>query len=301
MFGRGAEELELLESHGIAYEIVPGVTAALAVPAYAGIPVTCRGVSSSVHILTGHQKEDEALDLDFAALLRAEGTYVFLMGMSALHEITTGFLQAGMAPEMPAAVIAQGTGAGQRSVIAQLASLEQEVCRQGLQAPAVIVIGEAALLGERLSWRERPLLAGCRIAVTRPASRSERLTELLREQGAEVMELPTIGTRLRDCKKQLAQALSAIQDYEYLVFTSAAGVDCFFELLDEMELDVRCIGTVKLAVIGNATGAALKNGGSGRSLCQSVITAPRLEGCSASLCRLAESFCCSARRWQVRN
>ncbi len=261
LFGRGAEELELLESHGIAYEIVPGVTSALAVPAYAGIPVTCRGVSSSVHILTGHKKEDEALDLDFAALLRAGGTYVFLMGMSALHEITTGFLQAGMAPEMPAAVIAQGTGAGQRSVIAQLASLEQEVCRQGLQAPAVIVIGEAALLGERLSWRERLPLAGCRIAVTRPTSRSERLTELLREQGAEVMELPMISTRLRDCKKQLAQALSAIRDYEYLVFTSAAGVDCFFELLDEMELDVRCIGTVKLAVIGNATGAALKKRG----------------------------------------
>lgn len=261
LFGRGGEELELLQAHRIPYEIVPGITSAVAVPAYAGIPVTYRGDASSVHILTGHKKQDEPLDIDFQALRQAGGTCVFLMGMSAIHEITTGFLQAGMSPDLPAAVIEQGTGAGQRSVIASLSRIEEEAARQQLKAPAVIVIGETAAYGKKYAWRDQLPLSKSRILVTRPAARSGRLTGLLQELGAEVLEVPSIRTQVRDCGQLLSEILSQIDTYQYLVFTSPAGVDCFFELLNRLELDVRCIGAVKLAVIGSATGDALKKRG----------------------------------------
>lgn len=261
LFGRGGEELELLLAHGIPYEIVPGITSALAVPAYAGIPVTYRGISSSVHILTGHKKQDEPLDMDFEALVRAGGTYVCLMGMSALHEIVSGFLQAGMSADMPAAVIEQGTGARQRTVFAKLSALEEEVKKQRLLAPAVIVIGKTVSCAEKYAWRDKLPLSGCRIVVTRPASRSKKLTRLLQELGAEVMEQPSIRTQLRECVSQLEEALDRIAEYDYMVFTSPAGVDYFFALLDRMERDIRCIGMVRLAAIGSATADALKKRG----------------------------------------
>lgn len=261
LFGRGGEELELLGEHGIPYEIVPGVTSALAVPAYAGIPVTYRGIASGVHILTGHKKRNEPLDINFEALLRAGGTYVFLMGMSALHEIADGFRQAGMPPDMPAAVIAQGTGAAQHSVITTLGALEEDTGRQNLKTPAVIVIGKTAAFAERFAWRENLPLSRSRIVVTRPASRSAKLVQQLQELGAEVLQLPAIRTQIRDCGCQFREILKSIQEYQYLVFTSAAGVEYFFELLEQLELDVRCIGPVRLAVIGSATKEALKKRG----------------------------------------
>lgn len=261
LFGRGAEELELLCAHQIPYEIVPGVTSAAAAPAYAGIPLTCREGASSVHILTGHRKQDEPLEIDFQALVQAGGTSVFLMGMSAIHEIVMGFLQAGMPPDTPAAVIAQGTGARQRSVTASLCLLEEEVVRQQIKAPAVIVIGQTAAYGKRFAWRENLPLSKSRILVTRPASRSGRFAKLLRELGAEVLEIPSICTQVRDCAQQLREVLAQIHTYQYLVFTSPAGVEYFMEILDQLEWDIRCIGDVKLAVIGPGTRDALKKYG----------------------------------------
>lgn len=267
LFGRGGEELELLASHQVPFEIVPGVTSAVAALEYAGIPVTHRGVSSGVHILTGHKKQDEPLDIDFGALVRAGGTCVFLMGMSALHEIAAGLLQAGMPPQTPAAVIERGTGARQKSVIASLASLESEAGRRHMRAPAVIVVGEVAGFGKRYAWREQLPLSGCRIVVTRPAARSGKLAGLLRGQGAEVLEIPCIRTQAKEDTYQLSQTFAHIRDYRYLVFTSPAGVEHFFELLYRMEMDVRCIGAVKIAVIGPATGDALKQ----RGLCPQLM------------------------------
>ena len=240
---------------------MPGVTSAIAVPAYAGIPVTYRGISSSVHILTGHRKQDQPLDIDFAALLRAGGTYVFLMGAAALHEIVDGFLRAGMSPGMPSAVIGQGTRADQISVSAPLDQLEQEVCSRKVETPAVIVIGQTAAFGKRFAWRDSLPLSQSRILVTRPAARSGRLAEMLRSLGAEVLEVPAIRTQVRDCAAQLLQVLDQIGTYDYLVFTSPAGVEYFFALLDQMERDIRCIGGIKLAVIGSATGDALRQRG----------------------------------------
>lgn len=261
LFGRGGEELELLTLHQIPYEIVPGVTSAIAAAAYAGIPVTHRAVSSGVHILTGHKKQKEPLDIDFQALYRAGGTCVFLMGLSALHEIVAGFLNAGMPPDTPAAVIGQATGANQRSVTATLAVLEADVRKKQIEAPAVIVIGQTVSFAQRYAWRERLPLHGARILITRPAERGKRLADLLEELGAEVVQMPTIRTQIRDCGRQLAEQLSQIAEYQYLAFTSPAGVDYFFELLDQLQTDVRCIGAVRLAAIGSATGEALKKRG----------------------------------------
>lgn len=261
LFGRGAEEVQALLEHGIEYEIIPGVPSAVSVPAYAGIPVTCRGMSSAVHILTGHKKQDEPLDIDFKALTRAGGTYVFLMGMSSLQEIADGFLKAGMEPGMPAAVIEQGTGARQRTIPASLQTLKQEAYRHHAAAPAVIVIGKTAAFAKEFCWYEKLPLFGCRILVTRPAARSRRLSGMLRELGAEVIEMPAICTRKRDCAGAFLKELSRIREYRYLVFTSPAGVDYFFELLENLDLDIRCIGNIRLAVIGSATKDALRKHG----------------------------------------
>ncbi len=261
LFGRGAEELELLVQRGIPYEIVPGVTSASAAPAYSGIPLTCRDISSSVHILTGHKKQDEPQDINFKALVQAGGTYVILMGLSAIHEIMQGFLDAGMDPDTPAAVIQEGAGAGQRCVTASAAALEEAVCRYNIQTPAVIVVGAAAALGSRFAWYEKLPLSGSRILTARPAARSKELADALRSLGAEVLESPAIRTELRPCTQQLREALSQISGYRYLVFTSPAGIEYFFELLRQMDLDIRCIGNIGLAVIGSATGAALRKYG----------------------------------------
>lgn len=261
LFGRGGEELELLDAHHIPYEIIPGISSALAVPAYAGIPATYRGIASGVHVMTAHKKKDEPLDIDFKALMQAGGTYVFLMGRSAVHEIVHGFLSAGMSPEMPSALIEQGTGARQRVIHAPLAQLEEKAEKQHAGTPAVIVIGETAALGKRFGWYEKLPLFHCRIIVARPASRSRKLSGILRGMGAEVLEMPAIHTVRKDCGRELSDVLARIGDYRYLVFTSAAGVDTFFELLEQLELDIRCIGNIKLAVIGNATGDALKKRG----------------------------------------
>lgn len=261
LFGRGGEELELLLGHQIPYEIVPGVTSAIAVPAYAGIPVTHRGMASSVHIMAGHRKQDEPLGIDFEALLRAGGTYVFLMGYLALHEIVQGFLEAGMPSNTPAAIVQDGTGAGQKSAIASLAALEAEAQKQQIGTPAVIVVGEVAALGKRFAWCGKLPLSQSRILVTRPASRSGKLADSLRGLGAEVLEVPMIRTQIRDCAGQLGEVLSRIKDYGCMVFTSPAGVEYFFELLGRLGLDIRCIGQVKLAVIGNATGDELRKRG----------------------------------------
>lgn len=261
LFGRGGEELELLVQYQIPYEIVPGVTSAVAVPAYNGIPLTHRDAASSVHIITGHKKQGAPLAVDFKALLQAGGTYVFLMGVSAMHEILQGFLDAGMAPDTPAAVLQEGTSARQRNVISTAAELEAEAERQEIGTPAVIVIGDVAALGNRFAWYEKLPLSHSRILVTRPSSSSKKLADTLRSLGAEVLEQPAIRTQIRDCAQQLKEILLKIADYRYMVFTSPAGVDYFFALLEKLKLDIRCIGGVSLAVIGSATGEALKKRG----------------------------------------
>lgn len=261
LFGRGGEELELLEEHQIPFEVVPGVTSAIAVPAYFGIPVTHRELASSVHIVTGHQKKDEPLPISFKALKEAGGTIVFLMGIMSLHNIISGLLKAGMEPRTPVAVLQRGGGSGQKKIEGMLADIEQKVQEKGVSTPAVIVVGEVVRLGETFSWYERLPLSGRRFIVTRPRERMRELAEGLRELGAEVTELPTIALQGIHPNPRLREEIIHLSDYRFLVFTSPGGVEEFMRELFDMGKDARYIGGISIAVIGSGTAKVLRRYG----------------------------------------
>ena len=258
VFGRGGEELEMLAAHGVPFEEVPGVTSAVAAPAYAGIPVTHRDHGSSVHIITGHQRLGKPLSIDFEALVRSGGTLVFLMGVAALSALAEGLLQAGMAPDTPAAAVENGTTSAQRRCDATLATLPERAAAMGIRSPAVIVVGEVCALAPRLCWFDRLPLRGQRILVTRPRERAGTLSEKLRSLGADVWEYPCIETvPILPCPTMTA-ALAHLTDYQWLVFTSPAGVEAFQAELHRMEKDSRYLSGVKLAAIGTGTARALE-------------------------------------------
>lgn len=264
LFGRGGEELELLRAHGVPFEIVPGVTSTLAVPAYNGIPVTHREFASSVHIITGHRKEGETLDIDFQSLTKGGGTLVFLMGVRSLPEIVRGLLDAGMPADTPAAVLERGTSAGQRRVVAALGELEDEAGKQGIGTPTIIVVGEVCKLAEAFGWYEQLPLFGEKILVTRPRDRASRLSEKLRELGAETVSLPSIETvpvSDDETRAKIGEAMERLGEYDLLAFTSPYGVKRFFELLREYGRDIRELAGAKLAAIGPATAQALEERG----------------------------------------
>ena len=263
LFGRGGEELLVLRAYGIDYEVVPGVSSALAVPAYNGIPVTDRHCASSVQIITAHKRAGEPLELPYEAYVETKGTLVFLMGLSALPDIVRGLLSAGMDAQTPAAVLEKGTTAGQRRVCATLAELEEAVKDAHLRTPAIIVVGAVAALSEQLAWFEQLPLFGKRFVLTRPKERMDALAEQLRMRGAEVIELPVIGTRPMPVSRNIQQAFEKLRKKEYdcLVFTSPAGVQTFFRMLCDSGLDARVLGGVMLAVIGSGTKGALREYG----------------------------------------
>ena len=253
LFGRGGEELELLAEEGIPYEIVPGITSPIAVPAYNGIPVTHRDYTSSLHIITGHKKKGGDEDIDFEALVRTKGTLVFLMGIARLGYICGELLQAGMDPDMPAAVLQQGTTAGQKHVVATVGTLEEEVQRQGIETPAIIIVGRVCSLADRFAWYEKLPLARCRVVVTRPRGMISRMAAGLRRLGAEVLELPSIETRAREDQSQLVQALDEAEHYDWIVFTSPTGVRVFFDVMRDAGKDVRRLASLCIAAIGTGT------------------------------------------------
>lgn len=261
LFGRGGEELELLTEHGIPYEIVPGITSPLAVPAYNGIPVTHRDFCSSLHIITGHKRAGQKYDIDFEALVRTKGTLVFLMGIASLGDICQGLMDAGMDKGMPAAVLQKGTTAGQKRVTATVSTLREETQRQGIETPAIIVVGRVCELADRFCWHEKLPLFGWKVLVTRPRQHSSKTAALLREKGAEVLELPSICTVPVEDNSALYEAFDCLDEYQWLIFTSPTGVEVFFEELGKAEKDVRALGNVKLAVIGEGTKKKLKEKG----------------------------------------
>ncbi len=262
LFGRGGEEAEELVKAGVPFEVVPGVTSAIAVPAYQGIPVTHRDYCSSVHIITGHRRSDGAPDIDFEALVRLGGTLVFLMGAASLGGLCRGLLEAGMRPDMPAALLMRGTTARQRRITASVESLEAEVKRRGgAKTPAVIVVGEVCALADQFAWYDRLPLAGARILLTRPREVAGETAEKLRELGAEVLGLPTAAVRRIPKNRRLQEALAHLDSYQWLVFTSRIGVRFFFEELREQRLDVRKLGQIRIAVIGSGTAEELEKHG----------------------------------------
>ncbi len=261
LFGRGGEEAFYLRERGIPFEIVPGVTSALAVPAYAGIPVTHRDMASMVHIITGHKKEDMPLDIDFKALTAAGGTCVFLMGVSALPEICQGLLFGGMAEDTPAALVSLGTTAMQKEILGTLKTLPEKVKKEGVKTPAVIVAGQVCACMEKLHWRTDLPLSGRRYVLTRPKERTEKLSEKLKELGAEVIELPAVSTVFREENRELEEALCRISSFDILALTSPTGAEYFFRYMQKMKMDIRRLFGVQLAAIGEGTARVLRERG----------------------------------------
>ena len=261
LFGRGGEELELLAEQGIDFQVVPGVTSALSVPAYAGIPVTHRDFCSSLHIITGHAKAGSELHIDFGALRRTGGTLVFLMGVSSLPKICQGLLEAGMEPSMPAAVVERGTLPSQRKVVSTLEKLPEKAREACVKSPAIIVVGKVCGLSDRFDWFDRLPLKGKNVVVTRPADRSGSLAEQLRRLGADVTEYPCIRTVAREPSPELDQAVAHLSQYRWLVFTSPVGPKIFFDHLRSAGKDARALAGLKLAAIGPKTASELARHG----------------------------------------
>lgn len=257
LFGRGGEELELLAEQGIDFQVVPGVTSALSVPAYAGIPVTHRDFCSSLHIVTGHAKAGSELHIDFDALRRTGGTLVFLMGVSSLPKICQGLLEVGMEPSMPAAVVESGTLPSQRKVVSTLEKLPKKARDARIKSPAIIVVGKVCGLSDCFDWFDRLPLKGKNVVVTRPADRIGTLAEQLRKLGANVTEYPCIRTVPRNPIPQLDQAIEDLSQYRWLVFTSPVGPGFFFDRLRAAGKDARTLANLKLAAIGPKTASEL--------------------------------------------
>lgn len=283
LFGRGGEELEVLVREGVPYEVVPGVTSAIAVPAYQGIPVTHRDFCSSVHIITGHKREGEAYNIDFEALVRTKGTLVFLMGVSSLGAICDGLLKAGIRPEMPAALLARGTTAAQNRIVATVATLPETVARHGAITPAIIVVGEVCALADEFSWAEKRALGGVRVFVTRPKELAGTLSLRLRKLGAEVVEIPAIQTKARE-GGAFAEALDTVDAFDWIVFTSPTGVRIFFEEMKRKKLDVRRLAKTRFAVIGSGSEKELEKYGFYGDLMPEVYDGEHLGMALAAVC-----------------
>ncbi|MCX7912667.1 MAG: uroporphyrinogen-III C-methyltransferase [Dehalococcoidales bacterium] len=261
VFGRGGEEAEFLRSHGIPFEVVSGVTSAVAVPAYAGIPVTHRGVASSVTIVTGHEDESKpASDVCWERLAGGADTLVILMGMGRLEEIVSALCRHGRPPRTPVAIIKDGTTPRQRVITGTLADIVAKAASSAFEAPAVIVVGEVVKLREKLGWFDRLPLFGRRVLVLRARHQADTLCELLLERGAQPVALPAIEIRA-ESSTELDRAISNLRKFHWIVFTSANGVVVFFDGLHRHNLDARALGGVRIGAIGPATAEALRGYG----------------------------------------
>jgi len=261
VFGRVGEEAELLKKNGIVYEIVPGITSAIAVPAYAGIPVTHRELASSFSVVTGHESPDK-LDhsIYWDKVTNATGTLVFLMGVSKLGYIRDQLIKHGRSPETPVALVQWGTRAEQKTVAGTLRDIEEKVAAANLKPPAVIVVGEVVRQRETLAWIENKPLFGCRVLVTRARAQASELVAKIDEMGGEPYEFPVIETKLpqsEEVVRGIERALGQAEDYDWVMLTSVNGVDFFFKWLDRFGVDVRRFHRAKFAAVGPKTAEAL--------------------------------------------
>ncbi|MSQ14599.1 MAG: uroporphyrinogen-III C-methyltransferase [Dehalococcoidia bacterium] len=261
VFGRGGEEAEALVKEGLHYEVVPGITSAIAAPAYAGIPVTQRGLTSSFAVITGHEDPTkEEGQLDWAALAKM-GTLVCLMGAENLPNIVNKLIEHGRSPSTPAALVQWGTWPKQRVVDGTLSDIVQRAREAKLGPPAVTIIGEVAALRDKLHWFDNKPLFGKRVLVTRSREQASRLSELLAELGAEPLETPAIRIEEPEDYGPLDEAVGDIRSYQWIVFASVNGVNGFFRRLHAQGKDARALASTKICAVGPATATALKEQG----------------------------------------
>jgi len=259
VFGRGAEEAEALAAAGVNFEIVPGISSAIAAPAYAGIPVTHRSDVSHLTIFTGHEdptKSSSAIDYD--ALAKLGGTQVMLMGVERIGQIAQEMLGHGVQSDLPVALVQWGTLGRQRTIVGTLDNIAQRAQEAQFEAPAVAIFGQVVRHRKNLNWHEERPLFGKRVVVTRTRKQAGALSSQLRELGADVFELPTIRIEPPTDLRAFAELVQDAHEYEWVVFTSPNGVNAFFELFYKIYDDAREIGPARIAAIGPGTAQRLR-------------------------------------------
>lgn len=259
VFGRGGEEAETLVEHGIPFEVVPGITSAVAVPAYAGIPVTHREATSNFAVVTGNEdptKEDSNIAWD--KLATGVGTLVFLMGMGNLSLICEKLMQYGRNPQTPVALIRWGTRPEQQTLVGTLQDIADKAQQANFKNPAVIIVGEVVKLRDKLAWFEKRPLFGKRVLVTRSREQASELSRCIEELGGEPWEFPTIQIAPPADYQPLDQAIANLSQYHWIIFTSVNGVKHFFNRLRELGRDIRSLQQAKICAIGPKTKEALE-------------------------------------------
>jgi len=262
VFGRGGEEAEVLLAAGIPFEIVPGITSAISVPAYAGIPVTHRDYTSTVTIITGNEdptKEDT--NINWPRLGQDPGTLVFLMGVGNLPKIVEQLMKHGKAGETPIALIRWGTRPEQQVVTGTLNNIVEEVNKAGLKSPAIIIVGDVVNLRDKLKWFENKPLFGKRVLVTRSREQASSLSEKIEDLGGEAWEYPAIAIAEPLDPSPLEQAIRNAGDYDWIIFTSVNGVKAFFERMAKLKIDIRKLADVNFCAIGPKTKEAIEEKG----------------------------------------
>ncbi len=260
LFGRGGEEALAAVEAGVPFEVVPGVSSAIAGPAYAGIPVTHRGENSHVTFFTGHEDPAKKTSaIDFAALAKLGGTQVMLMGLERLGEIARTLREQGVRSDLPAAVIRWASTGRQQTIVGTMETIASQVAAEGFSPPAIVIFGEVVSLREKLNWFEQRPLRGKRIVVTRSRKQAGELSSWLDRLGADVLELPTIKTEPPADLREFAELVQDSHSYDWLVFTSPNGVSAFFEMFYKLYDDARSIGGVRIAVIGPATAQRVRD------------------------------------------
>jgi uroporphyrinogen III methyltransferase/synthase len=265
VFGRGSEEALALVEAGLPFEVVPGVTSGTAVPAYAGIPATHRGISASVAFVTGHEDlvAKGRSDVDWNTLARGADTLILYMGVGRLREISSELISAGRSPGTPVAVIRWGTVPDQRTVMGTLQDIAGRVAKANLRPPAITVVGDVVSLREAgLDWYERRPLFGRRVVVTRARAQAGELSAKLERLGADVLEFPTIKIRPPEDFGPLDEAIRELDTFSWLIFTSVNGVEAFMERLGHHGLDLRAVPRdARIAAIGPATARRIRGAG----------------------------------------
>lgn len=258
VFGRGGEEAAALATAGLPFEVIPGVTSAVAAPAYAGIPVTHRDLTSTLAIITGN--EDPAKpesNIHWDKLATGAGTLVFLMGMAHLEQITRQLIANGRPAGTPVALVRWGTRPEQQTLTGTLADIVRSAAEAGFTNPAVIVVGEVVKLREQLQWFERKPLFGCRVLVTRTREQASGLARAIEELGGEAVQFPTIQVVAAKDYTPLDNAIGRLPEYQWLIFTSVNGVTFFFRRLLTAGRDIRDLKGLKICAIGPKTRQAL--------------------------------------------
>ena len=258
VFGRGGEEADFLREAGVSFEVVPGITSAIAVPAYAGIPLTHRALTSTVAFVTGHEDPTKGgSSIDWKGISTV-GTLVFLMGVRNLPRITDALTREGKDPATPVALIRWGTTPDQETLTGTLADIAARAEEHGFAPPAICVVGEVVGLRDRLAWFEKRPLFGKGIVITRPKRQAEEFATLLRERGARVIFFPTIEIAPPEDFGDLDRAIEQIEQYHWIIFTSANGVRSFFDRFDTVKGDIRDLRGIRICTIGPATQACVE-------------------------------------------